>query len=128
MKMQKTEMEFVTFEAQDVIATSGVVTLGKALYGTGATFNSYSQIPGNTKFGNGNHVVDSTEKYWFYAADTSIVNGLVMPFAATSDAGATSSQTAGYLNQKGGVDNFVFVDGESDFAIILDWLTQNGIQ
>ena len=44
MKMQNVELEFVTFEAQDILTSS---LSGKAIYALGSTFNNYNENVAN---------------------------------------------------------------------------------
>lgn len=88
MKMQKTEMEFVTFDTQDVIATSGGRDLsGYSLVSVGSLLADYNKSHDGYDFSLSTDVEQATADYLLsaysaYAHNASINSSYIMPTLA----------------------------------------------
>ena len=118
MRMQNTDMEFVTFDAQDVIATSTPTPDPKNLVATFSLLRQYNKDNGGFDFGdqNGGKITEKTEYddlYLSYRYDASVSDKNYLYAAVTSK---TTSSGAG---RGAGTEDYVTASSIKD---ILDWI------
>ena len=126
MRIQNTEMEFISFDAQDVIATSGdftgyyLLTLGQ----TSVDYNKSTYAQGGVQLGQstGTSQPVSLKNYFVYAD-----NATKNPYLKAVAGSKTTLQEAESLAAG---KNILYATESNDatFSNIFAWLTQNNLQ
>ena len=134
MIIQNTEMEFISFDAQDVITTSGPFYGQTLAAQIGAVYNydivdKKDNIYLTNSIGNTAGIIDQTTGGW-----TSKANSWLIYFGAESDSNDALSghdylvkADSSALPTKPADKSYFYVDN-SNYALIGQWLIAQGIQ